>query len=380
MFLKNLYRSAAYYCGSLCAGITVFFTFMTFLCYAQTYSWQNPVNTGFPVIKGRYWQNELKQPFDRLPARAEALVRPELWKLSQYPAGEYISFSTNASDIRIKYKAEGMYIPTNSTALLVTGLDLYLRDGNNKWYWTAGTIKLGDTIDVHFENIPQKDTKREYRLYLPTFRKISALLIGVSKNASFAFVKVNAQKPVVVYGTSILQGASASRPGLMWSNILGRKLNREVINLGFSGNGQLEPALLDLINEIDAGVFVLDCLPNLHDRKKFSNAEVEKRLVNAVKTIRSVHPLTPIVLTEHASGIPGVNIDSAFYNKYARVNQVLRTTFKKLNNSGSKHIYLLSADQIAFDCESTIDGTHPTDIGMMKYANAYEKIIKQIIP
>ena len=69
---------------------------------------------------------------------------------------------------------------------------------------------------------------------------------------------------------------------------MGRRLNKEIINL-------------DLMTEIDASVFVLDCLPNLHDIKKFPDAEIEKRLVNAVKTSRSVYPSTPIVMTEHAT-------------------------------------------------------------------------------
>ncbi|WP_316843822.1 SGNH/GDSL hydrolase family protein [Pedobacter psychrodurus] len=212
------------------------------------------------------------------------------------------------------------------------------------------------------------------------YRIVSELQIGVPQHTAFEFAKPdNLQKPIVLYGTSILQGTSASRPGLAWSSILGRKFNNEIINLGFSGNGQLEPPLLDLINEIDASVYVLDCLPNLHDIKKFSNAEVEKRLINAVKTIRNVHASTPILLTEHACGIPGVNLDSAFYNKYTRVNEVLQKTFKQLVQSGSKNIFLLTAKEIAFDTESTIDGTHPTDLGMMKYALAYEKKLKQIL-
>lgn len=353
---------------------------MNSFCTAQTYQWHDPTKATFPVINGRYWQTGLEKPFDRLPAQAKALVRPELWNLSQNAAGEYISFTTNATQIHVKYKVNKGYLPSNSTLMMMSGVDLYLRDNHNKWYWTNGKSEFGDTVNVHFENVLHTGALLEYRLYLPMYRIVSELQIGVPQNAAFEFAKPNnLQKPIVLYGTSILQGTSASRAGLAWSSILGRKLNKEIINLGFSGNGQLEPAMLDLINQIDAGVFVLDCLPNLHDIKKFSNTEVEKRLINAVKTIRAVHPSTPILLTEHACGIAGVNLDSAFYNKYARVNQVLQQTFKQLVHSGSKHIFLLTANEIAFDAESTIDGTHPTDLGMMKYALAYEKKLKQIL-
>ena len=58
---------------------------------------------------------------------------------------------------------------------------------------------------------------------------------------------VRRDKPVLVYGTSIAQGGVASRPGLAWTALLERKLDRPVINLAFSGNGRLEPEVLDLI-------------------------------------------------------------------------------------------------------------------------------------
>ena len=45
-------------------------------------------------------------------------------------------------------------------------------------------------------------------------------------------------RPVIVYGTSITQGGCASRPGSCYTNILSRKLNRPLLNYGFSGNGQ----------------------------------------------------------------------------------------------------------------------------------------------
>jgi hypothetical protein len=39
---------------------------------------------------------------------------------------------------------------------------------------------------------------------------------------------------------------------------------------------------------------------------------------------------------------------------------------------------LLTKNEIGQDIESTVDGTHPNDIGMMHYADAYEKKIRNI--
>jgi hypothetical protein len=46
---------------------------------------------------------------------------------------------------------------------------------------------------------------------------------------------------------------------------------------------------------------------------------------------------------------------------------------------GIKDIYELTARQIGFDTESALDGTHPNDIGMMQYANAYYHLIRNKI-
>jgi hypothetical protein len=50
-----------------------------------------------------------------------------------------------------------------------------------------------------------------------------------------------------------------------------------------------------------------------------------------------------------------------------------------LKADGHKNIYLLTEKAIGFDVNSTPDGLHPNDIGMMQYANVYEKIIRDIL-
>ena len=56
---------------------------------------------------------------------------------------------------------------------------------------------------------------REYAAYLPLYKGVDKLEIGVPKGAKFEGLAPRADKPIVFYGTSITHGASASRPG--WS-------------------------------------------------------------------------------------------------------------------------------------------------------------------
>lgn len=341
--------------------------------------WRNPAEENFPVIEGQGWPKEVKDYFDRLPSRAETKLRPAVWGLSHNSAGGYINFKTNATNIVVRYKVTGNHSMAHMPATGVSGVDLYARDINGEWQWASGRYSFGDTLEYRFSNLSLSAKEEEFRLYLPLYNTVSWMNIGVPAESNFVFLPVSSEKPIVAYGTSILQGACASRPGLAWTNILGRKTDIPIINLGFSGNGQLEQEVIDLMNEQDASLFVLDCMPNLVDSIKFSRQEIGERILSSVKSLQAHHPKTPIILVEHCCGLPFTNMESAVIKNYKWSSAVLAETFDSMKMMGFRNIYLLTTEAIGFDIESTVDGTHPNDIGMMKYADAYETIIRKIL-
>jgi hypothetical protein len=266
--------------------------------------WWDPAKNSFPVIEGQLWQNELKTPYDRLPARAEKLVRLPVWNLSQNTAGEQINFRTNAKKIVVRYVVEGALQMPHFPSTGVSGVDLYSVNNDGGWNWIGGRYSFKDTIVYTYDN-PLLDNARyasgrQYKLYLPLYNKVKWLEIGIPSTALLTPLPVRKEKPIVIYGTSIAQGGCASRPGMAWTSILSRKLDQPIINLGFSGNGRLEKEIIDLLVETDARIFVLDCLPNLTDTATYPLAEVKRRIHESVRSIRQQHPQVPIVLTEYA--------------------------------------------------------------------------------
>ncbi len=344
-----------------------------------SYTWWDPAKIEFPVIEGRAWHTDPTRPYDRLPAKAERTVRTEVWRLSQNTAGEYIRFTTDATEIIVRYTVGGNKSMDHMPSTGVSGVDLYALDSNNNWHWTSGSFRFGDTIVYKFSNVVSSVTIKEFRLYLPLYNTVKWMNIGVPEQNTLSPLQASKEPSLVFYGTSIMQGACASRPGLAWTNILGRKLNMPIINLGFSGNGRLEQPLIDLMNETNAKLFVLDCLPNLYDRKVFSEQEIRQRIISSVKNLQSKHLQTPILLVAHCCGLSSVNMDTSLTNKYQWTSDILDKTVASMKKEGIKNIYLLTAKEIGFDLESTVDGTHPSDIGMMQYADAYEKIIRKIL-
>jgi lysophospholipase L1-like esterase len=132
------------------------------------------------------------------------------------------------------------------------------------------------------------------------------------------------------------------------------------------------------MSEIAAKVYILDCLPNLIVQSQYPDDTVTNRLLYAVQYLQSKHPEIPIILSEHSAGGPGNGIDLDTNNVYEHANNLLRAVMKNLAAAGVKNIYLLSNKDINFNMYSTVDGEHPTDLGMEQNAAAFEKLIRQI--
>lgn len=354
----------------LLASVAILF-FTNVLSQSTGYTVYDPAQDPAFVVEGKAWPLEVKDFYDRLPARGEKTVRKPVWDLSRNSAGLQLRFVSNAPEIIIKYSVAGGLQMPHMPATGVSGVDLYARDDRKKWLWAAGKFSFGDTITYRFNNL--SPVRREYILYLPLYNTVRWMQLYVPKGTEFTPLPASTQKPVVVYGTSIAQGGCASRPGLAWTNILSRRINSPVINLAFSGNGKLEPELIDLLAEIDARVYVLDCLPNL--TPGYSDGELKKRILNAVLRLQSKRPFTPILFTEH-DGYTDGGINAVRYHDYTSVNKVLDETLDSLKHKGYKRLFLLKKEDINQDIETMVDGTHPNDIGMMRYADAYEKKLK----
>ena len=365
--------------------LPVFFAKLLTAQDTGNYNWWNPATNAFPVVEGQAWHGTVKDFYDRLPAKAETLVRKEVWNLSRHSAGLYIKFNSNAKNIIVRYtttKKENYAMP-HMPATGVSGVDLYALDHSGNWVWAPGKYAFGDTVTYQFMNMEVDTVFRnrdcEFRLFLPLYNGVSWMEIGVPKENTFKPLPLTKEKPVVFYGTSILQGGCASRPGLGWTSIVERRLDCPVINLGFSGNGRLEPEVIDLINEIDAKLYVLDCIPNMLRGSMFSDEELAFRLARSVGSIRQKHPGIPILLVAHSLNRFSGMIDASRYLNSEISDAVLTRVYDSLKNSGMQELYLLDSKAIGFDIDATVDGVHPNDIGMRYYADACTKIIRSIL-
>jgi len=340
----------------------------------SNFNWHNPAKCSRNVINNKVAG---AKGYSRLPAAMKKRVSTQVWNLSQNSAGLSISFKTNSKLIIVRYQVNKPYSMPHMPATGVSGIDLYVKNLKGMWAFASGKYTFKDTIVYKFENIDQRQGIKNFKLYLPLYNTVKWLEIGVPDTCNFSFVVRNSKKPVIVLGTSIVQGACASRPGMAWTAIVERALDIPVINLGFSGFGLIQKNIIKMIARTDAELFILDCMPNMLPTR-IDTKITRKRVIDAVKRIRRVRKNTPVIFTEHA-GFTDQIINNKHNDIVSQINLVLNDAYLALKKQGFKNIYVLSAKQINLDINSTVDGVHPSDYGMVLYAEAYKKIIRNIL-
>jgi hypothetical protein len=326
-------------------------------------------------VEGRGW-TETKDFYDRLPAKAEGVVRPVVWDLSRDSSGLCVRFTTDATEIHARWTVKRDRLAFRvMTATGTSGLDLYARvDGRWRWIGAGHPTQVPtNTAELARDLEPGS---REYLLYLPLYNGVSSVEIGVPPENTVRKAPprpVERSKPIVFYGTSITHGASASRPGMLHTAILGRRLDYPVINLGLSGNGKMEPEMASLVAELDPAVFVLDCVPNM------VAAEIADRVQPFVRALRARHPETPILMVEDRTYASSVLVTTLRYQNQSR-RAAYRSAYEALKAAGIRNLsYLAGEALLGSDGEGTIDSSHPTDLGYMRQADAFEAALRPLL-
>lgn len=311
------------------------------------------------TVEGKGW-TDTEAFYDRLPAKAKGSVPDSVWGLSKHSAGLCVRLATPSSVVHVRWEvtSAGLAMP-HMPATGVSGVDLYARDAAG-WRFVGN----GRPAEVTNEATFYPGQASELCLYLPLYNGTKSVQIGVPAGQGISPAPARG-KPVVFYGTSITQGGCASRPGMAYTNIVGRKLELPTVNLGFSRSGQSEPALAELLAEIEAAAYVLDPLRNM------SADMVWERIPPFVRLLRTVRPDTPIVLAE----------DCTIRNEVPTPKgKLLRDIYAQLQREGIGNLHFVSAEgMMGPDDEGTVDGCHPTDLGFMYQAQVFAAALRPIL-
>lgn len=324
-------------------------------------------------MRGKYHKED---NYKRLPAEYKDIVSSQVWTLSKSTAGISIRFSTNSPFIYVKWRLLKNDNPTNMNKIGSCGLDLYCIV-NGKWQYVnsavPSSIKNNSLIITGMDT-----TMKTFLLNLPISDGVEDIQFGTKRTCKISLPTEDIDKihkPIVFYGTSLTQGIGASRPGMAYPSIISRALGAEIINLGFSGNGKFEHAVGQVLCDIDAELYVIDCTPNS------TPAIIKKNALQFIQQIRASKPDTPILIVE------SIIREYSYFNKtnisssgVLAQNKELRQSFDSAVNIGIKNLfYLEGRDLIGSDHEATIDGLHLSDLGQYRIAELIGAKISEIL-
>ena len=324
------------------------------------------------LIEGTIVPDHLKEsPYDRLPVSYKENVRTPVWDLSKSSAGISIRFSTNTSKLKVKWEVLNNFSMDHMPDTGIKGVDLYFRNGKEWQYINTGRPQGLINEYTLIENM--KEEMREFKIFLPLYDGVKNIEIGIDSTSNIIKPPKNKRKPIIFYGTSITQGGCASRPGMVHTNIISRKLDVDVVNFGFSGNGRMEQPIAELISEKEPLFYVIECMPNM-----VSTENIIEATIPLVNTIKKKNPKTPIIFVDHFD-YSFSELDNQVMIDIDLMNEVLKTEFKKMVDDGYENIfYLESNNALGSDYEGTVDGVHFTDLGFIRYADFLMKKFKEL--
>ncbi|OUN72689.1 SGNH/GDSL hydrolase family protein [Barnesiella sp. An55] len=293
--------------------------------------------------------------------------------LFTYSAGLAVSFKTNSPTVVARWTTEGKRVMGNMTPIAQRGLDLYMYSDDGWMPVGVGTPTAGKTEHECCLVKNLKSGEHRFLLYLPLFDEITSLEIGVDSAAVITAEPSPFRHTILIYGSSILHGASASRAGLAYPARMARNTGFNFVNFGLSGSGKMEPAVANMLKDVRADAFVLDCMPNPLPE------EITERTQYLVKTIREHHPGVPIILVETFMREDGYS-DQQMHERCIRQSEAFIEQYELLKKEGVKDIYLIRDNHaIGTDHEGSIDGTHPNDLGFDRLVRQYQPQIMKIL-
>ncbi len=325
-------------------------------------------------LNGFYWR-EKGEPFRRMPQRSEEYpLSDAVNDLADFSAGGELRFRSDATKIVVRARITTAHKIVRAALTATMGFDLYTGEGKNSVFRKVSVFNT-DAMEYTAElwNSPKAEM-RSFSIYFPLYAQIDSVEFGFNADAKIESPSPRTNKCIVAYGTSILHGACANRPGNAYPAILGRYFNCPVYNLGFAGSARGESFMSKAMSEIkEAGLFILDYDANV-------NAEIlSKTLDPFVAQLRTTHQDTPILLVSCLPFVGDVADDGSFASERLKeLDSIHYAVWEKYRSSGDQNIHFISGSTLLGDdpMACSADGCHVTDYGFAMMAAAISRKIE----
>ncbi|MCQ2354556.1 MAG: SGNH/GDSL hydrolase family protein [Clostridia bacterium] len=319
-----------------------------------------------------FYEPEKQNLFRRLPPEIADATSEKVAKLAKETAGGRVRFCTDSQYVLLRTVEPTVGRNSHMTLAMSAGFDLYEDTDADSRY--VKMFMPPYKMEGGYEQIIRFPERRLRYLTInfPIHSVVSEVYIGLQEDAVLgAGKKYRGDKPVVVYGSSIVHGTAATRPGLIYTNILSRFLDMNVINLGFSGNAKAEPAIMEYIAGLDMSVFVYD-----YDHNAPNADFLRQTHKRGFDIVRRAQPDLPIILITRPNAVTN------YTTQVRERKDIIIDTFRAAREAGDKNVYYIDGETFflgKFENECTMDGIHPNDLGFTLMADGIESVIRRAL-
>jgi hypothetical protein len=334
--------------------------------------------SGFPWMKSNKIQNdklediELRRNliFCRLDIKYMNKLSEDVKRHSWSTSGGVVRFVSDSPVVAVKVEVSSKEDMSHMPRSGSSGVDLYMGTGKNKKFIRAIMPASGQ---VEYEAIVEgyKPGFHEWTLNMPLYKGVNKFEIGLLSGAKLEKPpRYTIEKPIVFYGSSITQGACASRPGNSYTHIICRWLDANMVNMGFNGSAKGESEVAELISRIEMSAFIMG-----YDYNAPNVDYLKKTHENFFKLIRTAQPKLPIILVTKPDFDSNPEIS-------ARRREVIYNTYKNAVDDRDLNVYFIDGETLFGSSNRdscTVDGCHPNDLGFMRMAeNIYPTVKKAL--
>lgn len=321
-----------------------------------------------------FWEPKTEPYFHRVPFDVAEATSEGVNKLSRESAGGRVRFSTNSPYIAVRAKYRVVGRSSHLSLISSAGFDLYL-DGPFGSRFIKEFRMPYDMVDS-YEQIIQLggDTMRSYTINFPVHAVVETLEIGLKPDAEIdTATPYRDLDPVIFYGSSIVHGTAASRPGYIYPAIISRELNLDFRNIGFSGMAKGEEPLARWMATLPMSIFVCD-----YDHNAPTVEHLEATHFPLYEIIREKNPDVPYIMVTR----PDYWTLPRQQEHILRRRDVIMTSYLKARAAGDKNVYFI--DGMSFNVgphqyDASVDSVHPNDAGFIRMADSIGTFIRHIL-
>jgi lysophospholipase L1-like esterase len=328
-----------------------------------------------PFLKGSLYPARPEAAYPRAESEVPVSRLPrDTWASACIPVGVRLAFEGDARAVEVDYRCHEPS-PDNAGILgltrqlrptLLPQFELWDRD---RLLGTAPAGLAGGLVRLDLSG------PGPWTLYLP---ELLLPIIDSVRGIGGTLAPRPSRPRWLAYGDSLTEGWCASSPALNWPARVGRRLDLEMVNLGYSGAARGELAVAEMLARQPADLITVAFGTNCWTRVAHSAGLFVEVVATFLDILRSAHPTIPIVCLSPVVRPDGETTPNARGLTHGELRRLFEMTVRERRDGGDANLHLIEGLPLV-PPDELADGVHPNDTGHGRMADAVADLLARLI-